>query len=172
MSVAIGQLGTRCPVRGGLSRKTTVDDDVGAGGEVQEPPTVALVERVEHCAAFVRVVHGEPDAGAGQRGPHVASWAAAGGFHLENVCAQVGEQSCHHIGASSRTAVGQVEHTHGIEQSFGHVHTVAVSSAFAATVTTRARPHWTAAKARRAKGRQCQAGHPSASRSGTRSRTK
>ncbi len=58
-----------------------VDDDVGAGGEVQEPPTVARHEHWQR--AFVRVVHGElmlVPASVAARGVLVA-----GG--LENVCA-------------------------------------------------------------------------------------
>ncbi len=53
------------------------------------------------------------------------AWAARGVWGCRRgstlrTSAQVGEQSCHHIGASSGDSRRQVEHTHGIEQSFGH----------------------------------------------------
>jgi hypothetical protein len=115
----VGQLGTRGPERGGLARQAAVDDDVGSLDEVEERLAVVF-ERVQHHAALVGVMHGERDAGAGQRRPVVAGRASARGFHLDDVCTQVGEQAGHRVGNSAR----QVEDAHRIEQPVGHLHTV------------------------------------------------
>ena len=116
--VSVGELFAGGAVGTQLPRVAAVDEDVGVGGQLEQSPAVVVVSGIEYGGPFVGVVQRERDAHLVERGQHRPARAATRGLDLQDVGAQVGEESRGQIGLAGR----QVQHPQPSQQGLdlGH----------------------------------------------------
>ncbi len=96
----VGQFPTRSPERVRATRVAAVDEDVGLADQLDEPAAVSGATGIQARAALTGVVQRERHCGPRDRRACDAVRSAARRFDLQDVGAEVAEQSAHRVAVS------------------------------------------------------------------------